>query len=133
MRKIIIAIFFIFIITGCTSNNYSKINYTDLMNKLDDKETFVILFNNGSDDAKLLKNTLNKVLNDNNLNAYMIDSTKITQDEKNKLRPIISYEDLSIVFIKEGIDSSKLSHVTDPQISINNLENHLSNLNFIQK
>ena len=133
MRKILIAILFIFVITGCTSNNYNKINYDELVKKTENKETFIILFNDGSDDAKLLKNTLNKVLNDNNLKAYMIDSTKITQDEKNKLRPIISYEDLSIVFIKEGIDSSKLSHITDPQTSTKNLENHLSNLNFIKK
>lgn len=133
MKKIIIAIFFMFVITGCTSNNYSKIKYNDLMNIINNKDTFIILFDDGSDDAKLLKNTLNKVLNNNNLEAYIIDSTKITQEEKNKLRPIISYEDISIVFIKEGIDSSKLSHITDSQISTNNLENHLENLEFITK
>jgi len=133
MKKIFIAILFIFIITGCTSNNYSKINYNELIKKTENKETFIVLFNDGTDEAKLLKNTLNKVLNNNDLKAYIIDSTKISQDEKNKLRPTISYEDLSIVFIKDGINSTKLSHITDSQISIENLESHLANLEFIKK
>lgn len=133
MKKIIIAVLFIFIVTGCTSDNYSKINYKDLTQKIENKDTFIVLFNDDSKEAKLLKNTLNKVLNNNNLKAYVINSNKISQENRNKLRPTISYENLSIVFIKNGMDSTKLSHITNPEISIDDLEKHLINLEFIKK
>lgn len=133
MKKVIIAILFVLLLTGCTSNNYKKISFDELTKKLDNKETFIILFNDDSKDSDILQKTLNNVLNNYDLKAYKINSNKISLEQKNELRPLISYEGLSIVFIKDGLDSSKLSHITDPLITEKNLENHLTNLNFIKK
>lgn len=132
MKKLIIAIFLMLLTVGCSGSNYNKLNYENLTKKLENKDTFILLVNDGSDEAKLLKNTLNKVLEENKLTAYEINPNKITEDEKNELRNSFSYENISIIFFKDGIDPSKLSHVTDTSITKKDLEKHLTNLGFIK-
>ena len=91
-----------------------------------------MLFNDNSDDGKLLKQTLNSVLEENNLKAYEINPSKLTDSEKEALRPIVSYEDVSIVFIKKGVDSSILSHIDDALTSKNEITARLSDAGFIK-
>lgn len=133
MKKIILVFTLMFLLVGCSGSNYTKLNYEKLTKKLDNKDTFILLVNDNSEDGKLLKSTLNKVLTTNNLEAYELDSTKITEVEKNKLRTSIGLENISIVFIKDGIDPSKLVHITDVLTTENDLEKHLENLGFIKK
>ena len=131
MKKILLIFLLIFLLVGCSSGKYSKLDYQELMNKLENKDTFILLVNDESEDGKLLRNTLNKILEENNLSAYEINPNDITQDEKNKIRDYFSYENVSIIFIKDGFNPSKLTNITNPSISINELTNHLTNLGFI--
>ena len=132
MKKIIIAIFLMLLTVGCGGNNYNKLNYENLTKKIENKDTFILLVNDGSDEATLLKNTLNKVLEENELTAYEVNPNKIKEDEKNELRTSFSYENISIIFFKDGINPSKLSNITDSSITKKDLEKHLSNLGFIK-
>lgn len=132
MKKIALVLMLIIMVMGCNNGNYSKLKYDDLKEKLDNKETFILLFNNNSDEGNLLKNTLETVLVDNNLKAYEINPDKLTENQKNALRPYFSYEDVSIIFIKKGIDPSKLTHITNELTTIKELTTHLTNLGFIK-
>ena len=131
MKKIIFTILLMFVIVGC-SGNYNKLSCNKLITKLENKDTFILFVGNNTTNSKSLKNTLNTVLKQNNLEAYEINSTSISQDEKNTLRKYFSYEDISIIFFKDGIDPSKLSHITNTNITLDELRNHLTNLGFIE-
>ena len=132
MKRIILTFILMFLLVGCSVVNYDKINCDKLIKKLENKETFILLVYNDSDESKLLENTLSKVLEDNDLEAYTINSNSISEEKENELRKYFSYENISIIFFKDGVDPSKLSHITDTSITSDKLEKHLINLGFIQ-
>ena len=117
-------------ITGCGSNKLTSLSLDGLREMLDKKESFIIYF--GSEKNTDLENKLNTVLERNDLEGYRMDINKLSDEEKIKLQKDIPFEDSSIVFIIEGRDPSKLSHVTDKDILIKHLENRLRNLKFIK-
>lgn len=132
MKKIIqfIMLFMLIIVTGCSNNALKKISINELNEKLKNNETFIIYFT--KDDEDILENKLLKVLEDNNLTGFKIDSNKITNKEKLLLQTQIDYETPSIVFIINGKDSSKLAHVTSDEITNNQLIQRLKDMNYIK-
>lgn len=132
MKKIILMFLILFLVVGCGKSNYNGLNYKELKEKLDNKETFILLLNDNSSDSKILSDSLNTVLEKNNLIAYELNPTKLTNDEKNNLRTYFAYQNTGIIFIKDGIESSKLTQITDPLTKINDIENHLKNLGYIK-
>lgn len=133
MKRIITIFILMFLLVGCSKGNFTSLNYKELTAKLEKKDTFILLVNDGSDNGDFLKDTLNKVLENNDLKAYEFNATKIKESDKNALRNTISFENIGIIFIKDGLDSSKLTHITDVLTSEKVLENHLKNLEFIKK
>lgn len=134
MKKVLMGILLVvslFALTACTSNKLTKLNYDKLVKKFDNGDTFILLFNDGSSDGELLKSTLNNLLNEFDLEGYVINPTSLSQDEKNDLRSKIYIETNGIAFINKGVDSSKLAHVTDVYTTRAELLNHLINHGFI--
>ncbi len=131
MKKIFFSlILFTIILTGCSKSKLLSINLDELNDKLNKKESFILYF---SPDDSNLEKTLNKVLEENNLEGYKIDTSKISNEEKNKLELQIAYEEPSIAFIIEGKDPSKLSHITSENISSKEILNRLIDMKFIEK
>ena len=134
MKKISMLLLMVitFLLTGCgnADNSLTKISFDDLNQKIESKESFIIYFDNG--DNTKLQNKLEKVLTTNNLDGYYIDTTKINDSDKIKLQTTIYYETPSIVFIIEGKDPSKLSHVTNSDITTKELTARLKDLKFIK-
>ncbi len=132
MKKIIyfIAIISIILLTGCSKSSLESISLSDLYNKIDNKESFV-LYIEGNDNT--LKDKLEKALLNNNLTGYHIKASKINAEEKLKLEPVIAYDDTTIVFIIEGKDPSRLSHVTNSDTTIKEIEARLKDMNFIKE
>ena len=116
-------------LTGCSSNKIEELNYKELNKKFENKETFILYFDGTNGDV--LEDTLNRVLEKENLVAYTIDTSKLSQDEINTLRYKADYEEPSIVFIKEGTDPSILTHITDVYITDESLTTRLTALGFI--
>lgn len=98
--------------TGCTitTNNINKISYEEYTNKVESKESFILYI--GEKNSALYQ-TLNQVLNDNNLEAFLINEKDLKDTELLEFRDKINYTGNTIVFIKEGIDPSTLSHLED--------------------
>lgn len=132
MKKIIISMFLLLLLVGCSNNDYTELNYNELTKKIENKDTFILFVNDKSDESNLLKNTLKDVLKENGISAYEINSNKITNDEKNELRTSFSYENTSIIFFKDGINPSKLTNINDELITKNELKTYLTNLGFIK-
>ena len=130
MKKIIFSLLLsIFILTGCGNSKLSKITLNDLNKKLENKETFIVYFY--KDDSNL-ENTLNSVLENNNLEGFKIDTSKISNEEKNKLEVQIAYKEPSIVFVVNGNDPSILSHITDESATSKDIINRLRDMKFIK-
>ena len=130
MKKIIFSLLLsIFILTGCGNSKLSKITLDDLNKKLENKETFIVYFY--KDDSNL-ENTLNSVLENNNLEGFKIDTSKISNEEKNKLEVQIAYKEPSIVFVVNGNDPSILSHITDESTTSKDIINRLRDMKFIK-
>lgn len=130
MKKVLLLITLLFMLTGCSSNNIKNISYKDLNKKFENKETFILYFDGTSDD--ILEDTLNKVLEENNLTAYRLDTTKLKEEQITELRYKADYEEPSIIFIKEGIDPSVITHVTDLYTTKETLTTKLTELGFIK-
>ena len=119
--------------TACSNDSiFTKLSYDELNKKIENEETFILLFNDESRNGELLKHTLEKVVTENDLTAYEINSSNLKETQKNNLRPLISYQDASIVFIINGKDPSKLTHITDELTDVDELTSHLTNLGFIK-
>lgn len=136
MKKIITKISAILLITiiltGC-SLNISTIRYKKLMEKLNNKETFILLVSDGSDKSEALEKTLDIVLSENGLEAYKIKSKRLITSQKNEIRNHFKLNDSSIVFINKGKETSLLSQVTDPLISKEDLKEVLINQGYINE
>ena len=130
MKKVLLLIIGLFLLTGCSSNKIENISYKDLNKKFENKETFILFFN--GTDGDVLENTLNRVLEKENLVAYTLDTNKLSQDEINSLRYKVDYEEPSIIFVKEGTDPSILTHITDVYITDESLTTRLTALGFIE-
>ena len=144
MKKILLLLFGLFLLTGCSNySNIETISYNDLKEKIENKESFIVIFTNNEvstedgneydykSECKVLESTLNSVLVENNLNAYEVVYSKLTQDEKNELAPTIYIENYGIVFVKNGVDSSILTHITDYQTTKYDIKSRLINNAFI--
>lgn len=130
MKKVLLLIIGLFMLTGCSSNKIEELSYKELNKKFDNKETFILYFD--GTDGDVLEDTLNRVLEKENLVAYTINTSKLSQDEITTLRYKVDFEEPSIVFIKEGNDPSILTHITDIYITDESLTTRLTALGFIE-
>lgn len=131
MKKLIFIIFlstFIFL-TGCSNSKFKSISLDKLYDKINDKESFIVYF---EEESNTLKSKLETVLKNNNLDGFVINASKISSEEKLKLEPAITYEGSTIVFIINGKDPSRLSHVTNSETTIKEIEARLIDMNFIK-
>lgn len=132
MKKIFLLFLLVFTVylTGCDGNTFKKISYEELKSKMTNKETFIAYFY--SENSKL-EDKLEKILIDYELTGYKIDINKLSDEEKNTIKLSIAYENPSIVFIINGNDPTKLSHITDEEIRPNLIIERLKDMNFIKE
>ena len=103
MKKILTVLILLLAVSGC-SRNLSKLNLEKLNKKLDNKETFILYLTDESDSSNTLKNTLTSVLKDNNINAFYLNTDKLSSTDQDELKKTIAYEDSNIIiFIKPFI------------------------------
>lgn len=111
MKKILVVILLLLLVTGCGKKAYIPINYDELMKKVDSKENFVLLV--GSDTCgacQTLKPKLNKVIAKYNLDVYYYDIQKNQQDINN----IVRFEGTpTLAFIKNGKEESPYNRIED--------------------
>ena len=131
MKKILclVSILALILLTGCSKSNLNTISLDELYNKISNKDSFVIFF---EDEDNGLKTKLEEALSNNNIEGYLIKTSKISAEEKTKLEPIIAYDSNSIVFVVDGKDASILSHVTNQDTTVKEITARLKDMNFIK-
>ena len=132
MKKILTVLILLLAVSGC-SRNLSKLNLEKLNKKLDNKETFILYLADESDSSNTLKNTLTSVLKDNNINAFYLNTDKLSSTDQDELKKIIAYEDSNIIiFIKDGSENTVLARITDNYISKEKLTEELKVQGYIK-
>ena len=132
MKKILTGLILVLAVSGC-SRNLSKLNLEKLNKKLDNKETFILYLTDESDSSNTLKNTLTSVLKDNNINAFYLNTDKLSSTDQDELKKIIAYEDSNIIiFIKDGSENTVLARITDNYISKEKLTEELKVQGYIK-
>lgn len=133
MKKIFVVLIALFMLTACSSNGTSKLSYKSLNDKLDKKETFVLLLTDNTDSGNTLKNTLKKVSKENNLKCFYLSTDKLSSSEKEELQSKITFTDSNIiVFVKNGIENSILTRIDDTYISSDALKNELQEQGYLK-
>lgn len=133
MKKIFVVLIALFMLTACSSNGTSKLSYKSLNDKLDKKETFVLLLTDNTDSGNTLKNTLKKVSKENNLKCFYLSTDKLSSSEKEELQSKITLNDSNIiVFVKNGIENSILTRIDDTYISSDALKNELQEQGYLK-
>ena len=127
-KHILLVFLVTFLLVGCKSNNINSISYEKFKEKIDKKESLILVFG----DSDTLENTLNNVLNKHNLKAYRVKTSSLNDDELNELKGIIDYKEPSICFIVDGINPTILTNITDEYITEAKLETILTNMQFIK-
>lgn len=116
MKKIILLITSILIVFtfGCSKKErLIEISANDFLNKIENKESFALYIGNENCSyCKLYKPTLEKALKDYNISIYHLDNSKLTNEDYNKINPIINVQSTpTIVFIKDGEEKSTLDRI----------------------
>ena len=132
MKKILTVLILLLAVSG-GSRNLSKLNLEKLNKKLDNKETFILYLTDESDSSNTLKNTLTSVLKDNNINAFYLNTDKLSSTDQDELKKTIAYEDSNIIiFIKDGSENTVLARITDNYISKEKLTEELKVQGYIK-
>ena len=114
-KLFILAIIVALLICGCKKdeNHIIEINYSNLKEKLNNKESFVLYIGNENcAHCQSYKPVLTSVLNDYDIDIYHLDNTKLTVDEYNEFKSILNVSGTpTIIFITDGEEETTLNRI----------------------
>ena len=133
MKKFILLTAIIFLTTACASGSLKQLNFKSLETKINNKDSFVLYLTNETDEGKTLKKTLNKVVKDNDIELFYINTEKLNTTDKDNLNNLFTFQDTNIIiFIKDGKEATVLSRINDAYISKTKLEEELKNQGYLK-
>lgn len=114
-------------------NHLIELTFDELQEKVDNKETFILVFTQEScSHCMVYKPTLKEVLYENNIYAYELQTNKLTTKEAAKLKDIANAEGTpTTIFIKDGQEISTNVRLVGNQ-SKGNIVSRFKTLGFIK-
>lgn len=113
MKKLIILLLPFLFFCGCSEKKYKEITLKTLEQKVEKKETFILMIGAAScTHCKGYKSTINEVIKDYNITIYYIDVDKLTETENSRLKKIASYKGTpTTVFLTKGKEESTYTRI----------------------
>lgn len=86
MKKLLILIAIVFMLTGCGKTTYDEISYSELNNMIDNKEDFILFIGSSTCSAcAAYEITLNDIIKEYNVDVKYIDLSKLSDKEESAL------------------------------------------------
>lgn len=125
MKKILVLIVAVFLLTGCGSTTYDEISYDELDKMIEEKQDFILFI--GSNTCSACANykiTLNNVIEKYGVDVKYIDMAKLSDTEESKLVSKFPIKGTpTTVFIKDG----------EEEDSHNRIEGNAKNSKIVEK
>lgn len=116
-------------------NNLIEITGTELLTKLEQKETFILLVSQeGCSHCEEYKPVLNRVLTENNIRAYELNLTNLRKDEElnKKFSSLFNIDGTpTTIFINEGTEKTTINRLVGTK-NYNSLVKSLKERGFIE-
>lgn len=121
-----------FLLTGCSS--LKEINYSTLKEMLDNKESFILeVVQTDCSHCKEFSPRFDEVLKEYGLEAYKIDTQKLSKEEKKELDSIIYVSGTpTVVFIKNGEETETYNRISGA-VSNEKIVKKLKQAGYIEK
>ena len=112
MKKILIVLTMLLLV-GCGSPKYTEINYEELKEKLDNKDTFVLLI--GSDTCSAcasFETTMKKVMSDTKIEIFYVNLHNLSDEDYSKIySKFVVVSTPTTIFIKDGEETSTYNRI----------------------
>lgn len=105
MKKILLALTIVLMLCGCTSKQaLQTIGYKDLKEKIENKESFVLyIHKTGCSHCESYEPILTKVLKEESLTAYSINTASLEAAEEKSLREKVNLKGTpTLIYIEKG-------------------------------
>ena len=101
------------IISGCGNKTYDEITYDDLNSMLEDKESFVLFIGSATcTHCDAYKVTINKVIEDYDVDIKYIDISKLSDSEVSSLQAKFPFSGTpTTVFVEKGEEESTFNRI----------------------
>lgn len=106
MKKVLFALFVLFMVCGCSSSQSLKtIHYKELKDKITAKESFILyVHKTGCTYCESYEPVLKKALQDKKIEAYSINISSLSAAEENSLKEKIDLKGTpTLIYIEKGI------------------------------
>lgn len=112
MKKLLICLMTILLV-GCGNPKYAEINYEQLKQKLDNKDTFVLLL--GSDTCSACasyEKTMAKVMKDTKVGIFYVNLHNLSEEDYSKIySKFVVTSTPTTIFIKDGEETSTYNRI----------------------
>ena len=131
MKKILIILCALFLV-GCSNPKYTEISVTQFQEKLDAKESFILVI--GSDTCSACKSyepTMQKVMKDTNLEIFYINLHVLSDEDYSKIySSYVVTSTPTTLFFKDGVETSTYDRIVGA-VDYDEVINKLEKLGYI--
>lgn len=111
MKKFILVLCMIFLVTGCGSkklSTYTEISYDEFNNMVSEKKTFPLVIGSSTCSAcSVFKPTMESFIKKYQVEVFYIDLSKLSEDDSNKLGSSLNFKSTpTTVFFEDGLQTS---------------------------
>lgn len=114
MKKILLVLIGLFLLTGCGQKNYTQLSYTDLETKLNNKDDFVLVV--GSSTCSACENyevTMKDIMTKNDIEIFFLDLNSLSDEEYTKVYSKFHVNSTpTTIFIKQGEETGTHNRIT---------------------
>lgn len=117
MKKILLLVTLVFCVFGLTGCNkyttYTEISYSGLMEKIDNKDTFAVVFGSSTCSAcAKYKINMEKVIKSEQVEIFYVGLDKLSDDDYNKVySKFVINSTPTTVFFREGVEVSTYNRI----------------------
>ncbi len=129
MKKILICFLSLFLLVGCGKKEYTELSYAELENKLNNKDSFVLLI--GSDTClacAIYQETMQDVMKDTNVEIFYVNLHALSDEDYSKIySKFVVNSTPTTIFISEGEETSTYDRIVGAanyEKVISSLEKH---------